>query len=296
MALVNRQDVLHRLYSNVHAEKMDVSMALAEFGQSVNTFQTAAMRVLRSMDTVRLKHRRSFDYLMHGRVTDRRITDAFLRDTQSIYLSWKYGINPTLSDIRGFTEMWDPDATDPSINGAFFLTARASSKSKRLTTCRVEVTQSTAATGNVPAEIVNEIAMRLDYRINNSTLRGLNRYGIGLTSLPTVVFDKTPFSFVLNMLVPISETIKAWGATQGTSTLGFTETDYQSLNLRYGSFSSANGAVIGVTPQSYVNMVRRAGPNGPPAYPYVRNPVKTGNLASVLALATTLRKPEELKR
>lgn len=291
-----------KILNNVRAEVLDVAMVLAEMQSTTNTIVNGLARIGRSLNAVKKGNPHHYAYLLSGRTKDnRRPTDKFLRESSGVYLEWKYGIMPTVNDVASACK-----AMDMNENGSFWdnpplLVGRAS-----------EIIDSTS-TSNVRFRAVNgfmeqqlkpitlsaraEYKARIDYSVRGEGLRGLNRYGVGLSSIPTVLFDRTPFSFVLNMAFPISELIKAWTALQGCEVRGYCETLHKRITFPRDTFRvnlwpvSIPCTVTLLKQPDWVSWERRAFSTVPMPVPYVRNPIKTGNLATVLALFTQLRKP-----
>lgn len=284
----NMNKLRTQIRNNIADEVFDVSMVLAEMQGTVNTATTMLNRIGRSMVALKRRKPQSFYYLLEGRRRDgRKPTDKFLRTTAEEYLQWKYGIMPSVYDLQGALKGMDINEKGSLFDNPPLMTARSSvsSTSER---------SFTASSGWMyPIQGVNftvktEVKARCDFSVKSEGLRGLNRYGIGLSTIPTILWDKTPFTFVLNMAIPISSLIKAWGALSGVDVRSYCETVYAS--------SRASGKV----PYEWwdidyefpeVSQFRRNVFSAPPLpMPYVQNPIKTGNIATVLALFTSLRK------
>lgn len=288
-----------KLLNNVRSEVLDVAMVLAEMQGTTDTIVTGLSRLARSMQAVKKGNPRHYSYLLSGRTKDnRRPTDKFLRESSGVFLEWKYGIMPTVYDIAGACK-----AMDMNENGSFWdnpplLVGRATEITTSSINTKIRVGEAAgASSASIPVSFPTrvEYKARIDYSIRGEGLRGLNRYGIGLSSIPTVLFDKTPFSFVLNMALPMSELIKAWTALAGVDVRGYCETLHKSVSAPRGSASvSLRGIPCTVNfleQPDWISWERRAFSTVPMPMPYLRNPIKTGNLATVLALFTQLRKP-----
>lgn len=287
-----------KLLNNVRNEVLDVAMVLAEMQGTTNIIVNGLMRIARSMDAVKKGNPRHYSFLLSGKTKDnRRPTDKFLRESAGVFLEWKYGIMPTVYDIAGATKaldmaedgsLWD---NPPLLVGRAVETVSETGSQRG----RVHEPQGGWADVDVPVERFSQYKARIDYSVKGEGLRGLNRYGIGLSSIPTVLFDRTPFSFVLNMAIPISELIKAWTALAGCEVRGYCETLYQRAafpEVQVGVTIRNVPCTVTLTKQEdWVSWKRDAFPTIPMPLPYVRNPIKTGNLATVLALFTQLRRP-----
>lgn len=291
-------EVWMKVRNKVKDETFDVAMVLAEIGSTANTISSNLMRVARSMDTLRRRKPYDFYYLMNGRYPRGvRKTDRRLRQTASTYLEWKYGIMPTIFDIEGGC-----DTIEELSQGSFFGAApiiSAKAKSTKTGTfdlpvqCSVEYLQ---FNGIASYEYERGYFARIDYNVTTESLRGLSRFGIGLSTLATVAFERTPFSFVLNMAVPIADIIKSWDALAGVTVKGISLTDYTILRggtvkgtAKHSAYGYTVPFLAGVTEGK--TTFRRTIPRTVPIpMPFIRNPIKTGNLATVLALFTQMRK------
>lgn len=282
-----------KLLNNIRDEVLDVAMVLAEMQGTVNTAVTALDRIGRSMQAVLRRKPESFYYLMHGRRRDnRRPTDKFLRETAKEYLHWKYGIMPSVYDLQGATEALDMNTEGTLWNNPPLLVARATVK-KESTTKTIDFGNGWEWPYAIPCRVTTEYKARCDYRVTSEGIRGINRFGIGLSTLPTILFERTPFSFVLNMVVPIGELIKAWSALAGLDVAGYCETKYVRVEPQSATLP-ANGTAAWQTwtfkgGKPAFAMQREAFDRPPMPLPFVRNPITTGNLGTVLALFTSLR-------
>lgn len=294
----NVNAVRSKLLNNVRNEVLDVAMVLAEMQGTANTVTNGLMRIARSMDAIKKGNPRHYSYLLSGRLKDnRRPTDKFLRESSGIFLEWKYGIMPTVYDVAGACKALDMNKDGSLWDNPPLLVARATEVTSGTVTHQGTAVSASgdSARFNWDSVYRSEYKARLDYTVTGEGLRGLNRYGLGLSSIPTVLFDRTPFSFVLNMAIPISELIKAWTALAGCDVRGYSETLHQRVSFPKGShlvkIRDIPCTVELPEQPDYVTWQRNAFASVPMPMPYVRNPIKTGNLATVIALFTQLRKP-----
>lgn len=282
-----------RILNNIKDEVLDVAMLLAELQESTSLVTNNLMRVARSMDAVRRRKPESFSYLMHGRRRDgRRPTDKFLRETAGTFLEWKYGIMPVMYDIEGLSKGLDMANDGSLFDNPPLLVARAGLPPT------VEETSHKPVSTYVDIQPVTcrtryQASARCDFSVSGEGLRGLSRYGIGLGTVGTLLFERTPFSFVLNMAFPLAELIKAWTSiSSGVNVRGYSETFYAERELVDTVAETVRpiGRMSNLSASKAVVFERRASGTVPMPLPFVRNPIKTGNLASVLALFTQLRK------
>lgn len=294
------EDALWTKCRNAVAEEtMDVAMVLAEMQGSVDLITTGLSRIARSMELVRRRRPHHFYYLLNGRTRDnRRPTDKFLRETAGTYLEWKYGVMPSVMDVQGGLDSLIELEQATFFGRAPVMTARArETATSEITTQAVASIEYFRAYVELTWQLETQLYARIDYEVNCEALRGLRRFGIGWSTIPTIAFERTPFSFVLNMAIPIADVIKAWGALAGVSVRAVCMTRYHKATIGHKLVGTA---FVGWTPdpeardvevtKGFSSFTRNPLSRVPIPMPYIRNPVKTGNLSTVLALFTQLRK------
>lgn len=296
------QKLRTKILNNIKDEVFDVAMVLAELQSTVNTCTTAMSRIGWSMNALLRKDKRVFEYLWtgkmptgaNGRTISGRYADRFNRQVSSMYLEWKYGVMPSVLDFQGACKGLDINEKGGLFDNPPLAVARAVQKED--VSGKAEIRNCVEASGTrVMGEVTwkgrTELKARCDYRVTGDGLRGLSRYGIGLGTLPTVMWDKTPFSFVFDMVVPVASMLKAWTALAGCEVLGYCETLHQKWEfddaIGYGERNGAMYKFKGAT--GFYNQ-RVAYPSVPMPLPFVQNPIKSGNAATVLALFTQLRR------
>lgn len=280
-----------KILNNIKDEILDASMVLAEMQSTVKTVSGLLDRVGRSMLAIKKRKPESFYYLLNGRRRDRRRpTDKFLRQTASEFLQWKYGITPSVMDLNGALEGLDVNQEGSLFSNPPLLVARSNLKTTENTSLYFEG----FFWKTVPCVITTEYKARCDFSVNAEGLRGLSRYGLGLSTIPTLLWDKSPFTFVLDMAIPISSLIKAWGALTGVDVRGYCETHYveHSCPAHTHPISNIGPAHILAEFQkgSCVNFNRTAYSTVPMPLPFIKNPISVGNMSTILALFTSLRK------
>lgn len=292
----NRNPLRTRVLNNLKDEILDVTMVLGEIFETTDMIGDNLVRVARSMDMVRKRKPESFRYLMTGkREKGRRPTEKFLAEVSSDYLEWKYGIMPTIMDIEGASKALDMTNDGSLFDNPPLLVARAQLKETVHKTVDVWLATDWKRLP-VPVEVDLESKARIDYHVSGEGLRGLSRFGIGLTSAATLVFERTPYAFLLNMAVPLADTIKAWGALSGGVTVrGYSET--HAIKYRVPAGFANVQSISGNGIKSYewdkveptgLTFDRYGATTVPMPTPYVRNPVRLGNLTTALSLFTQM--------
>lgn len=299
------QQLRTKVLTNVQDELFDVSMVLAEISATAKTGSDIMLRIGRSMHALYKRDVRVFERLWSGKLpTGRdgkpitgRYLDRFNRQTASMYLEWKYGIMPSVYDLQGVTKALDALEKGSLWSNPPLLVSRAVNRSTDTYKVPMTVHEAGGTTAHSQIDVMDRIThkCRLDYTVESDLMHGLNRFGLGLTSLATVAWDKTPFTFVFDMVVPIAQIIKAWGALSGVRTMGYSETWHvhrelsapQGVPNQRSSGTATN--VITLSANTEELMSRAAYKNVPMPLPFIRNPVKVGNMATVLSLFSQLR-------
>lgn len=293
IARATQQELRTKILVNLKDEVLDVAMVLAELSSTADTLGTNLMRLARSMDAVKRRKPENFYYLLNGRRRDgRRPTDKFLRESAGTFLEWKYGIMPTVYDIRGATLALDMSADGSLFDNPPLMVARTQMRGVLKREINVPVYRGRVMTTEL--DCAYQAHARADFSVSGEGLRGLSRYGIGLGSLATVLFDRTPFSFVLNMALPIADLIKAWtSVSAGVNVRGYSETfycDYKLSDFSGGLKNPSDWQLVDAKAPTINGAFRRYGfDHVPMPLPFIRNPIRIGNLQTGLALFTQLR-------
>lgn len=306
---ISPNNVRMKVRNNAKDEVFDVAMVLAEMQSTVDTAGACIDRIFRSMLTVARRKPFDFDYLMHGRkrevwhrgkkkyvVGKGRLVGAerFNREVAGTFLEWKYGIMPSVLDLQGAIKGLDLNEKGSFWDNPPLLVARATDTNTFTATVPFHGAIGPGnSTGTGILEVQQKLSARLDYKVTGEGLRGLNRYGIGIGTIATVAWDKTPFSFVVDMAFPVASLIKSWTALSGCTVLGYCESHLTEIANAKISFTghvlsakwSGTADVVG----SYKRLRRQAFPYMPMPMPFVRNPIKLGNFQTILALFTQLR-------
>lgn len=294
---LSRNNIRMKILNNIRDEVLDVAMVLAEMQSTASTLANNLLRLGRSLHAIKSRKPTHYDMLMHGRrprkLEGKRL-DKFNREVAGTFLEWKYGIMPTIYDIQGACKALDMNEDGSLFDNPPLMVGRASHRtSEQRTLPFAGNAVHFSVNADVKCTVIKEMKARCDFRVDGDGLRGLNRYGLGLGTVATVLYDKTPFSFVFNMAVPIAELIKAWTALAGVNVLSYCETSYVKVKVIGGTatghyYGEARGPILPCA--DFIKFGRSVYPRPPFPVPFVRNPIKVGNASTVLALFTQLRR------
>lgn len=289
------QEVRMKVLNNIKDEAFDAAMILAEIGKTANTAANLMLRIGRSMNAISRRSPESFNWLMHGKMgTDnRRPSEKFLKETASIFLEWKYGIMPSVYDLEGITKTLDMQQDGSLFDNPPLMVARSHVSRTEQLKCGYVITRPFSDLQHHSCDLKTTISARADFAVSGDGMRTLSKYGIGLTSVATIAYDLTPFSFVANMVVPMAEIISAWGALAGVTLKGYSETTYRKYTFPsrtlVGKVDAFENVIVRTKPGTLTSFTRSGGTSIPMPLPFIRNPVKVGNVSTVLALFTQMR-------
>lgn len=321
-----RSEVENRLLGGIKSQKLDIMTSVAE-GRSTLSFLAArsasaveVARAFRTRDYKRLRnaltapppqrHSKGFREYHAGRKGDyieakRRWYDqtgrrnlpqddpAFkTRSLASNWLEYNYAVTPLLLDIHGAAEYAADYITrvQPPV-------LRSAASSSRPVNKKVSVgtaVQSTARVfyqGNLNGKI--DYHHVIYYQVNRDGLRQMSQ--LGVTNPAATAWELTPFSFLIDWLLPVGEFLQGWDAPLGCALVdGYTLCHLSvlgSLNMQDGNIGPINyGTVLnpGTAEVTYRGFVRRANRVFPYPSPRIKNPFSVRHAATVSALIRNL--------
>lgn len=289
-----QQELRAKVLVNLRDEVFDLSMVLAELDSTASTGAQLLGTIGRSLQAVARRKPKHYAYLLRGTVPKGRNTDVFLRESAGVFLQWKYGIMPTVYDLQGVCATMDMNRDGSLWDNPPLLVARASVKRTTYETVQFIAEQIPGPRPELLVETERTAKARIDYIVSGEGLRGLNRYGIGLGTVATIAWDKTPFSFVLDMVFPMATMLKAWSALGGVNVKGSTETYMIKHKVRGGvhtlPYQNDSRRYRWDDYESPLLFQRIGGTSANFPLPYIKNPIRVGNLQTALALFTQLRR------
>lgn len=251
-------------------QKINLGVALAEAKQTANLVGTTASRIGRA-------------YTAAKRGNWKGVGNALgttLKKTPKNWLEAQYAWKPLLSDVYGAVE-------------ALSLTEKlgwlVTTKAVDIEEVRSKFT-SASTFGCTRTSLVQDrgVFVRLDYLPSNQFLSTLAN--VGVTNPLEIIWEKVPFSFVVDWMVPIGDWLSAMDATLGYDFLSGSRTSRRRTIATVGLSDSplimAGSRISGRARN--VNLSRVVYASSPiPALPRIKDPFSLGHVANGLSLLAT---------
>lgn len=270
---------LMHLYSKIKNAKLDLATGLAEAGQTISLINSMAISIGKAF--LQLKLGNLFSAIRAIAPTNRgEISNAFL--------AFRYGVEPLMNDIQGMAEHLAERILDMKP-----LPVRASKRfSDTITAVYGDLTLTTTT--------VIDIKYKVTYVISGSELLS-NLSRLGFTSPANVLWEKIPFSFVVDWFLPIGNFLGSLSALDGyevreiTRTVAYRRTIVSDIHVPTSLPTGIIGhpyAVSDVNFQCSVEQVKIKRELLPflPSLPLPswRNPFTIGRAANALALLSQM--------
>jgi len=291
-----RNRAINNVLLEVKDQKVNVAQAAAERGQTTKLFASTARRVV---DTVVLLKRGNWNKAAKGlglagsarkhRKLIRDLDKDPVKALGQAVLEIQYGWRPLLQDLYGSAEQI---------------------AQQDLHEIRSRVSKGASASGSVPyswsTDLEQGVLSRnwkysekyvLYFATPSVDLHTLTQ--LGITNPATVLWELTPWSFVVDWFLPIGNWINSWDATtglvfeKGSKTTAF---EFNTVNTASGkSWQSGDawGTYVNHTLRAtangkYVEIVRTSLPGWPSSsIPYLKNPVSNTHVLNAMALLIT---------
>jgi hypothetical protein len=271
---------------NVQEMKVNLAQMIAERKQVVNTITNIVQRLAQAAISVK---RRDYRGVMDALGLARR-PKAFSGSLSKDWLAVQYGWRPLLADIKGLAEI----AAESQFKRPIKI--RAQGYAKRSTD---GYTASTDLLGLVDGaeftfeESETRVKVILEFFVYNDWIREGNR--LGLDNPLLLAYELTPYSFVLDWLLPVSEFIKRLNYDSGLIYERGLATTFSSQKsqvvVRSGGYMSgglqcamSGGTVAQATGVRVDRDILLTLPRAP--LPGFKDPVSTEHFFNALALLT----------
>lgn len=291
--LVKYQQLVTDIRLKIQDGRFNAAVALAEGKETVNMVASNTVLILKAIAALKRKQFKQAALILAGarrlsRKNRRRLRNHRFREKYSAngldilsnrWLELQYGWLPLISDIKAavdlFTKLQKPDR-------------------RPLYSVQRNLNWSESIEGEIPngtysGRINRSMKMKIFYTITD--YNRVIQSQLGLTNPLLILWEKRPFSFVVDWLVPIGPWLDSLTATQGTSFFSGYYTVFEETNVRvqYDRRSSlqASSCSQDVTKRAYVRYPLK---RFPLSVPYFKNPFSTGHVKNALALLWQSRK------
>ena len=276
-SLISRAEV--RALLKARDQKVNLALTFAEIGKSQAMITSRVTQLYRGYSQARKGN---------FKAAAKALGIGGSKRNAKTWLELQYGWLPLLSDIHGaYEEMTRQARTNGFLFNVSSTVSEPVSVENDYSTYRSTITS--RLTG------VHSAKVSLWYTVTFSELQALSR--VGLTNPLEIAWELTPWSFVIDWLVPVGDFLGALTATQGLTFKSGTRTTYTRLDLTgkavflggrspsgdvYDDKGSANYSA------AYMKMRRTTYTGSPIPTPYVKNPFSVGHTLNAIALLRTL--------
>lgn len=274
----NRAEVQALL--KIKSQKVNLSVAAAEMRKSVNMI---AQRTGTLYKAVKAAKRGNF--LVAAQTLGIKHNSRKVKDVASGWLELQYGWMPLLQDIEGAYKL----TTQKLLDYGMIITAKSSVTEKyeeRLNAPSL----SPPFVASCSRELNMTAKCTLSYRVDSVAMNFAAQ--AGLDNPLTVAWELTPFSFLVDWLIPVGNLLDAFTATQGLTFMGgsltrVTRGVQKNVLLMDGSMQSF-GAGFGEV--KLFRMERTTYSSTPFPLPYYKNPFSVMHGLNGLALLISILK------
>lgn len=291
--LVKYQQLVTDTRLKIQDGRFNAAVALAEGKESVNMVASNTVLILKAIAALKRKQYKQAALILAGaqklsRKNRRRLRNHRFREKYSAngldilsnrWLELQYGWLPLLSDIKAavdlFTKLQNPN--------------RRPLYSVQRNLSWNESIEGEIPNGTYSGNIRRNMRMKIFYTITD--YNRVIQSQLGFTNPFLILWERRPFSFVIDWLVPIGPWLDSLTATQGTSFFSGYYTVYEETTLRvqYDRRTSlqASSCSQDVVKRAYVRYPLK---RFPVSVPYFKNPFSTGHVKNALALLWQSRK------
>lgn len=263
-----RNRVRTEALANFASDDLSLSSTFAEFGETVGYLAAKAENLFGAIKAIKSGNLKQLRKYINPRIKGRSIPT----NVASRYLEYKYAVMPLVLEVQGLMNVIDGSLTESLVpEHAFTILGKSVVKVPLVGTERTSLW----------THVQNLEAMytcKLYATIDNVDMRLAAK--AGLTNIPGGVWELVPFSFVIDWAIPVGTFLQACFATRG---LKFHH-GYESVRFT-GAVASMHNSIDYGTCMSNVRAFERVRLTSFPApMLYYKSPVKSGNIASALAL------------
>jgi hypothetical protein len=261
-------------------QQVNLAVAFAERAETAELFSSVIGKIAKSVRQFRSKNPRTWGQVIASETGARGARGSKIPEG---WLQLQYGWKPLQQDVYGACDALnhrerDADAYRASVKGAAYSKERATVILKDL-----------GDYGSLPSHEVTEFlcAVHLDYTLENPVLATLSQ--LGITNPALLVWEKLPYSFVIDWASPIGAYLSAFDAALGWGFKGGSCSKVTKLVAKGEPVTGSNPAVRNIYSWDYhCNMMafnRDVYTSSPlPRFPGIKNPLSTGHVANALSL------------
>lgn len=278
--------LIPRLYKKVKNQDVNLAQALAEYKQTASLFVDQLTRIAKALFALKKGHLQK---------AARALFPPNSKALASDVLMYQYGVKPLLDDIDGAAKhlaMPEPKEYDIIVKKRVEIPRHDLSASGRLVRGALSWYESVVSFGYV--EVRYKVRIRIN--VSDGLERELSRLGFG--NLPSLAWELTPWSHVVDWVLPYGNYLNTLDAFAGATVVSAQKTvfrkEYVQWDRRYGGVAF-DGWTTGDSPSSgFINTryecVREVGipiPELPTAT--LKNPFSGSHLINAIAHLVQLK-------
>lgn len=273
---------LGRLYKKLKNQKIDLATDLAEVSQTVGMISQAAVALAKG-----------FYLLYRGKILEglKAILPTTRKETSNVFLAYRYGLSPLLSDINGAAQH-----LAERIHGIPPKRSLGKAKSRITTVINNPISPSINIASSETV-FVTDITVKISarYDIFSPALRDVSR--LGFTTPTNVAWELVPFSFVVDWFFPIGNYLSSLSATEGLTLKDVTVTTVikavrtltvqltpPHTHVNYWSFQGEKSCRWSCSITEVTRHVLESGEIPELPLPRFKNPFSYGHVANAIAL------------
>lgn len=272
---------LGKIYEKAKAQNVNLANFLAEIGKTKDSFVEIVRRIASvALAAKKGRFKQAWQKLLPQGVSSKQLAND--------HLLWTYGIAPLLGDIDGMAKQLAEGFKD----GESIVVKSANEIQRKSQTSGTVSSPLLRRRETLQLETTITVRSVLRYKLSNPALQNLSQ--LGLTNPATVAWELTPWSFVIDWIIPIGgwlDTLDTWLMLQPVSYHETTVIKQKVIcvAVHTGSVGSSGnecdtfgGTTYWEKENVYVSRQTKSLPR--PPFPVVKNPVSGAHLANALAL------------
>jgi hypothetical protein len=278
LSLVSRAET--KALKQLLDQKVNFGVAFAEAKETAELVESVLKRVTKTVNAFRGKH--------HPRIWEQvKVQEG--RHNGRVPKAWlevQYGWRPMMQDVQGAMDQLSKDTQARPFHASCIGKARVDTP--------IKWRKTSDYSGDVYVPVTGKVSqmcfVRLDYLLRNPYLASLSQ--LGLLNPAEIVWERLPYSFVVDWFLPIGGWLSSLGAATGWDFLSGSRSFVRKVN-ESGGYAVSNNPAITVQGGSgfnwsYTSMERRIYLDSPlPHFPGIKNPFSAQHVGNALALLAT---------
>lgn len=266
------QPCIVKALSKLKDQKVNLGVALAEAQETADFIGSTASTVARAFRDITKGNWKRAVRGLTGKSDD----------IPKKWLEYEYAISPLLADVKG---SFDALKQQPSYH--WVTTVKASRKAP-VARSEVQASGPSAYCNVRRVETgMQGCFVRLDYQPGNTFLSSLS--SVGMTNPLEVIYERVPFSFILDWFLPVGDWLSAMDAAYGWQFLSGSCSFLTKTQVNFSSAGTSRPDIVrlyqlaGSGRTTYLS--RKVYSTSPlPKFPGIQNPVSTKRMADGLSL------------